>query len=781
MSEDKRQGAQLRFLLTNLGVLLIFILALLLVLAAYPVLLAPGPTRTPTVTRRPTTTLTPTRSPTITLSPTPSRTPRPTFTPTITLTPTRTLTPTVSPTLPGPPTLTPARPVIGQENYSLHPWTVERAAQLLALIEDYPNTLPRQSRGPKDENYYAAFRYAALAHAEAVLRFPNAPEAVQWRWARAFDLARMGDLQAGQVYADLVAAGLNRGDATIFTLPDWFLDHEPRLALRVFPLDQLPGYLSANLVQVEGSGSAFFLVLESGGGFQALSLASWFDYVNSPSYRAFASDLTGDGTRELVFYQEDPGLARPLALPVVFDISQDTPVQLQFQPLQQVLDVGVEYENRWFAANNISGQNTLRFQAQIFPACPLDVTLSYAWNGSWFVIDQTLFKLNPAAATLGHCQRVVEHAAARWGARTALVFAEQLLPVWPPLLQESGDPYPPDALDEWRFRIALYHALAGDSQAAVQQMEAILTSPTVPSSRWIAAAQDFLAAYNQPADLYRGCLTAQACSPRQALQLLLEDQPLESYPQIQTRIRELGASLRTTGYFDFDGDGVKEIWFTLRHRPGEKLEFWFLMPHPQGIRAFFLDAVDSNLPELSYYQEEPLPPTVLLQNRFALRVERMPDTLEPYLSFPELPRFYPDRFGLALKAAEEALFSGVDPAQVQRQLLDIQDTPGLLCRAFFTCDEYYHMLGLAAELAGDKPTAIESYLQVWWDSSRSPFTTMVRLKLKGAAVLPSSTASLTPTTTATVTRTPTITGTPPTATITLTPTITPTETPYPEP
>jgi hypothetical protein len=126
---------------------------------------------------------------------------------------------------------------------------------------------------------------------------------------------------------------------------------------------------------------------------------------------------------------------------------------------------------------------------------------------------------------------------------------------------------------------------------------------------------------------------------------------------------------------------------------------------------------------------------------------------------------------------------GEPPRQIQKELLDLQKFPGLLCQPTWTCDSYDYLLGLASELAGDAQKALDNYLTLWLNYSRSPFTTLARLKLEGAAVQPTSsptaTLPLTSSPTSAGTLVPTVTGTPPTATPTVSgtpPTATPTVT-----
>jgi len=312
-------------------------------------------------------------------------------------------------------------------------------------------------------------------------------------------------------------------------------------------------------------------------------------------------------------------------------------------------------------------------------------------------------------------------------------------------------------------------------------MEELIQSPSAPQSRWIEPAQKFLQDYTSAPDVYRACANSPLCDPRQALTYLVEKLPAGTPSQALAALQQAGMSQRASGYYDFDGDGVTETWFTVRHRPTEVLELWILAAHPKGTDAIFVDTLEVDTPTLVPFQEDETPPRLILDGKTTFQINRLPKTLQPYISYPQLPQFYPNRFEDALQGTIDAFFTGEDPGEIYRRLQDIEISPGLLCEATFTCDRYYYIRGLAAELAGNDNAAIEHYLRVWWDNSKSPFTSMVRMRLKGPAVLPSATPL--PTGTATVTPlatlTPTVTGTPPTAT--LSPTVTLSPTPYPAP
>jgi hypothetical protein len=159
------------------------------------------------------------------------------------------------------------------------------------------------------------------------------------------------------------------------------------------------------------------------------------------------------------------------------------------------------------------------------------------------------------------------------------------------------------------------------------------------------------------------------------------------------------------------------------------LEFWVLADSRQGARGLRVGEVGSKQPELVDLDDEQVPPEVLVDGNYTLSLLRDPDTSDPYLAFGAVRDPFQNRFERGLQAALEALFTGEDPAEVRDALLALQKNPGLLCRPTWSCDEYYYFLGLSHELAGDDRKAIENYLYLWWNYSKSPYATMARLKL----------------------------------------------------
>ncbi len=791
-------SVQLRVILTSLVFIGLFILTLVFLILAYPIVLAPPPTATPTLTLTPTITPTVTQTPTVTLSPTRTLTPRPTLTPSITPTSSRTPIPSDTPTPPGPPTLTPAAPFGGQTNYALNMWNEDLAAALVDLIQDYPNTLSPSARGEGDRNYNQAFAYAVFAQNEALLRFPDSRYAARWRWQQALNYARLGDPKAGAAFAALIEVGLNTQQTSLSQLTQWLSQFPFSMKGILTPLRPPAEFYSAHLLELSGRGSAFFLITETSAAFKVYPLLVGFDFspqkttptvgtglstMDLPRYRAFRADFNADGSEEIVIYQVNPQAVNWLALPSVFDLSTLPPQALSFDPVRSPFQIGMSYLNLWNVRTESDGGKLLSFSTRLFPTCPLELQRDYGWDGSVFLPYTTTVKVYPYADTLNYCGFLVEHAANVWGREVAIQLMDALLPVWPPETDPEGKAYPPDAKDEWRFRKAVYLAELGDFTAAQATLEELLQTPAISSSRWLGPAQIFRDLYRSPDDLYRACLSTTFCQAGAVLAGQLETHQTQQVSEILSFMDRIGVVRRSTGYFDFDGDGSKEFWFALQHRVGEKLEVWALFPHGERFDALQLQQIENQSPSFSYYDALSIPPVVLLNQRQAFRVLRSPGDRKPYVEAVELPRYYPDKFKDAVAKLEAELFEGAAPDQIYRSLLDLQKTPGLLCRATWSCDRYTYLLGLAAELSGDQNAAVAAYYSLWIDYSKSPFTTMARLKLRSLSTptfTPTSTSTQTPTPTSSPTTTPFVPTVPvPTGATPTTGPFTPTSAPLP--
>lgn len=751
MSQPDAETRRLQFLLTSLIVVVILILAVVFLILAYPSLIASFSDSSPTPLSTDIPDMSSTPIPSITLTPTLSATLRPSLTPTITATPTRTSIPSSTPTPPGPPTLTPAIPVIG-DPYELVDWTPEDAEAMIALMEDYPNTLPEDTKEENLQLYFDSYLYATIAQQESLLRFPDAPQADDWRWQLAYDLARIDDPQASEVYGELITTGLNRDEVDILNLSDWFTLNEPRLSLYVIELDPIPGYIRNYLIDIRGPGSSYILVLEIPGAYQYYVLQNQFDFITTPETRSLISDLNGDTIQEIGIYLTDPTDSEFAERPAIYNLAEIPASQLEFRPSTDPLEIGMDFQNYW-GVSNTDGGNELFFKTRIYPACPVEVNQDYRWGGLFFELIGTDYLFEPTPQTISYCEFLAEHIASTWGYAPAIQLMEILLPDWPPEINTKGDPYPPEAIDEWRYWLGIFHAQLGNSKPAIEYLQSVITNPGDPGSTWVSQADAFLELYNQPDDLYRACTQVVECNANDALLFLINDYERESDQETIEFLWDSGVTLRASGYYDFDQDGKRERWLTVQNRPLEGLELWILAQTREGDKLLYVAPVESSKPRFETI-ETVEPSVVLVDGNFTIRMERDPDTTEPYLVFGTLEYEYISQFIKELDMAQAALFAGEDPEVVVKMLEILEDYPGLLCEPTWTCDQYYYLLGLAYELAGDDRNAIEAYLYLWWNYSKSPYTTMARLKLRGT-ITPVATAIQTPPVT-----TPTPTGLP---------------------
>jgi len=540
------------------------------------------------------------------------------------------------------------------------------------------------------------------------------------------------------------------------------------LMMVVYTFDPPPGYLSRKLIEIKAPGGAAYLwLVESTEKVDLYTLTSYFDFANAIQVHFEAGDLTGDGVEELVVYADpSPGQTMP-GLPQVYSLTARLPPRLTFAP-QPPFDTGTEFRVKWQIA-----QGFLHSTVTIYPACAVQALQTYQWDGSQLVSSQMEYNIDSNPTELGYCAVVIDHVASQWGAKVVAPLMETLLPSWPPMFDLNGKPYPVDARDEWRYRLGVYEALAGDFEKAQNTLKDLVLLPTSEDSSWIGPAQQFLVAYLSPNDVYAACLSAQFCDPGQAMQLILAaGNYIEPSTALEAMIRA-GVLIRSSGNFDFDKDGEVERWVLLRHHPQERLQFWILASWAKGIKALFVDQVDSTQTRPYYHEPQDAPPITQIEPKGGFVLGRLPLTREPYLIFKTV-EFIPTTFTLdSLQADIHDLFTGESSTTIRDRLLELQKSDRFNCLNYRICDLFYYSLGLAYELSGDARSAVDTYVKLWWENSNSPFMLIGRLKLKQLPYF-----TLTPTRTATPTvsptRTPTLT---PTITNTINPSVSPSITP----
>ena len=798
---DKTPPTQRSMFLAGFALVTISILILAILLSICTLVTIDAPTPIPdTQTATPSIVPSSTPIPPSTPTSTPTPIPLPTFTPvpvgSPTTTPTVTLTPTSTPTqAPG---LTPAYPLDDNEFYDLAEWTPRLATQLIEYMEAYPESLSAYARGADNSGYYQAFSYAIFAQREALLQFPAASQADDWTWSLAYNLARTGNSLAGDFYAALITDALNNDVISIQNLSDWDKLETYNLTIEIFPFN-IPSDDNRNyLVKVTAdvNGSSYFWLLETRNGFESFPLTSDFDFINPTTVDHTIDDLTGDGGTEVAISRSPVAGDYFYTLPHIFNLNEKPPVELAFTPYQAPA-IGPNFTNTWLPVDD-STEADLQFIDTVFPPCPVTVRHLYDWKARIYSFVADVYELNIDQDLLEYCELVVDHSTNVWGLDVTIQLMEAIFPYWPPDTDAYGDPYPPDALDEWRYRLGLYHALMANRELANSYMQGIVDFPSIPNSSWITPAQIFLTTYQSQRDIYKACLPSAYCDPQEALISLVDTFTVIDYQNAAEVLKESGVTLRAQGYFDFDADGVTEQWFIIRHYPSSALEFWIMSRIPAGVTILFLDNVETNQPAISYLDPDQTPPIVLVEPDITFTYDRQQLSQVPFITFVDLKTTYSaDLTEKEIIALENALLEGVDPDLIRDNLIDLSYESFFTCN-YINCPHYLYVLGLSNELSGYERDAVDAYLEVWRDYPSSPYTTMARLKLEGIAVPPTQTPSpvftstATPSFTATApgtlttptpSQTPTITTTPPTSTPTgsITPTATSSSEPYPAP
>lgn len=708
-----------------------------------------------------------TSTPSITPSPRFTFTPKPSRTPTMAPTSTETPLPTLLPSL------TPAFPSEYNDQYFLVRWTPELATQLINLLEVYPETLSSFARGADNQGYYEAFGYSLFAQQEALHRFPTASQAQDWSWQLAYNLARTGDPNAGEVYAALITHELNSGNVSIDEPIFWGWNGEPQIVVEVIPLESENEGLRNDLIKVSAgeNGSSFFWLVEEPSGYTSYPLTSDFNFVRPSNVDYFVESLPNTNNNVVGTFPTRIFDSFHYVVPRVFNLNQQPPVGLTFETVSPPA-IGPEFNNNWEPVE--SGNGDLQFADVIFPACPVTLKHFYQWNGTSFSFLEATYEIDPDPDLLSYCEIVVNHAAQIWGMEPTIQFMETLLPNWPPDSTSTGQDYPADALDEWRYRLSLYHALLGNQVEAIDYAETIVSDPASPDSTWIAPATEFLEAYQSQRDIYYACVPSSSCDPKLAFQSLVGTITTQEFPDLINTLEEAGVTVRSNGFFDFDSDGESERWVVIRNQPGSPLEFWIISTNETGILAVFVDTIETDNPRVTYLEPLSEPPIVMIDPDITFHyVKQGPDQEPVILMVEQEIKFASDRTELELDYLEVTLLTGGDPAFVKNELIVLRTSPHFTC-SYLLCPRFLYLLGLASELSNDEFAAVVAYLELWREYPDSPYATMARFKL-ASTITPAPT--FTPTATQSVTVTPTESGTP----LTPTPMVTDTPEGYPPP
>ena len=722
-------------------------------MAQTPTTLSVSPLTTSTVTLA-----LPTPLETFTPEPSSSSTPIPTRH-TLVFTP---ITPSSTPIIPTPTLVfpftiyTPDTPSGGKSAYRLVDWTPEKADNLIALMASYPDL----SEWFKPQDYNDNFEYAALAASEALLHFPEDSRVDKWRFEQA-DYSSYGRYGlGGEYYRKLMVDALNDGKVKPDkeSLTDWFNSYPTSLKINIDELTPLPGYISSQIVNIgkESVGLETFWLLERKDGFVSYPLFKRLSGFYSTDSTQSLADFNGDGIEDIIISLGNHNGTFIGGEFVIYDLSTIPPTKLSFGPDPAwLVAVGwSKYVNTYL--NQDGTQQIIVSGGPDYHNCFIDFSNTFEWNGQWF--DLVGVEINFwGGQNQWRCINIFEdfNFLSPLEQQALLRFYEHQFGDWKPY----GDEYSPDAQDEFRYRLALQHAMLGERNEAIDYLTRIINSPSIPNSHWIEPAQEFMNTYQATADIYRVCQNAKVvCNLQQAVKQAARSIPNANHAVGIEQLKEFGIPILSSGPINLDNDSILEHWFILRNQDN-KLEFWLLAQSDQTLKAWPVTTLSGLRPKINVYSTWSLPESdysIINSDQgityFSLGTSdlfafmRRQSDQEPFTALLESDSLYNEKPKWAyeqLNQSVDDLFSGVNPEQIVKRLVEIKTLPDFVSHSkdYHILGKYYYYLGLAYELSGKQQEAFEAYLQSWqnccsqnpnWAGkiNGDPFAIMAKAKLE---------------------------------------------------
>ena len=530
------------------------------------------------------------------------------------------------------------------------------------------------------------------------------------------------------------------GENPVETLSAWFPLHEQRLTLTEVGRSEARTVLRlAATTQGEGANSgAHFLVRKNRAETRILPLAyrDAFDLAHGAGVTGGLADVTGDGKDELIaIHAHRPGGndAFYYADLLVYEVATDPPRLLPFWPSPATRLGGGEADG-WTVLEE-AGKPRLRVRESPSEQCDVvSIVRTYTWTGERLQLAESGYEIGASAGNR-FCLPFV-FAAAEDGQKAALEYLEDNV--------YSGGPEQADAL---RYRLGIYHALGGNSDAATGYLNDLIARPLGSERAWVRMATRFLDRYEMPAGLFPACRDSDYCDTKQALRLLVGLQPTVSYALTARQLRTWNVPVTRWSFFDMDGDGALEQWMLID--AGSTFELWILIPGNDTVKALFVDTIAGNayaaaMERITSVAGAPIVRLDNGQERLLFTFSGTPsDSNSPAVtSLRSQSANESDNYTAELLTrSQAALWQGTDGASIAdtlnrfRQSRDFNCTlgpPGSICA------EYVYTLALARELSGNESAAIELYLDLWRRFPDTPYATMARVRIVQSTVSPTA-------------------------------------------
>jgi hypothetical protein len=296
----------------------------------------------------------------------------------------------------------------------------------------------------------------------------------------------------------------------------------------------------------------------------------------------------------------------------------------------------------------------------------------------------------------------------------------------------------PDDRDGARFKIGIYLAVHNEWEAAVQQMEKVISSPVIPSSRWISIAQRFLDNYHKPADLPNACASSGICYKLLGIGDLVE---IYRHESTETKIVEYlinnGTPIIDQGVVDINQDDRVNHWITIEYPEYDYSDHWLLLDQDHGYELVQLGRSIDNQPlKIEYlpaFQDCHVIATNadLYSGKFVLcHTDNSSD-----VNFYGFDRYLQSTINSRLNQYEQLLLSEPNIESIGNGIHELKpfiDELEQLDIGYFpsSIPNWYYLLGLYYELAGNQDDAAQNYLTLWIYYPNSPYAIMAKAKLQ---------------------------------------------------
>ncbi len=590
-----------------------------------------------------------------------------------------------------------------------------------------------------------AYYYPFITHSESFLRFPDDEDSLLWEWEALTSLAQTFSLKNNDhreidrpsvYFADWLAQTLNTKNLLPGELQNVIGQSGSEWILLFTPTRPPAGYSDSWLVAISRdedihySGSATFVWLAKADGiYTAYPLIEFYPYRLWGWITTELVDMNQDGFEEIILsIVTEENFVGSVTQLHVFDVSGQKPQELVLFPNDYFGALWESATYIWGGGWDLLASETkspiILIRADLGAGCGINQARQYQWNGEALTLQSSNYAITDSGNFAAYCSFNVfvwsdspDPLSQLW---------ELLIPFWPlDDLFWDGEkmvPQPPGARDEARFRVAIFTGLAGHYDEAIVLLNEIISNPTTPDSGWLPSVSKFLSTYKSQDDLYRACQTTPLCTAWHAIEYLVDSAKLETNSATLEALKNWGVVVYSSGEYDFDQDGQSEIWFTVRHRFGEPIQFWILAEYPEGTKALYIAEVEQVSPPIESILSSESGKTYSMIAGNAYSLVRLPQSREPFIAkVPPYRVAQPLPPETLLEDLTLSLFSGTDPAEIRTQLLALEQVPG---------SHFLYLLGLTYELTGDERAAVNTYLELWRTYPESPFTIMARMKLE---------------------------------------------------